>query len=91
MADLSKTPQKSLEDLIRTVESLELQPGIETGLTIKLFAAIQSLDAGHDMAGINQIAAFIDLVEAKAGKSLSGEQADELIGTANDIITAIRM
>jgi beta propeller repeat protein len=89
MADLSKTPQRSLEGLIMNVESLELPSDIETGLTDKLYAAIHSLDEGQDGAGINQITAFTNQVNAQAGKSLSQEEADDLIAVALDIVTAI--
>ena len=84
-----QTPAQATEDLITTVESLELAQGVENSLKAPLEAAIDALERGNDKAAIGQLNAFINHVEAQRGKKLSEEEADSLIETAERIIASI--
>ena len=65
---------------------MELPSGTENSLTSKLENAIDSLDNDKDTAGVNQLEAFINQVEAQRGKKLTEEEADALIAAAQWII-----
>ncbi|UCE18252.1 MAG: right-handed parallel beta-helix repeat-containing protein [Gemmatimonadota bacterium] len=83
------TPAEACVDLISTVESMNLQQGIENGLDAKLEAvqdALVAANAGVRSDAINKLEAFINAVEAQRGKQLTDEQADELVDYANRII-----
>lgn len=75
---------ESIEDLKATVESLGLKN--QQGYCAKLDAALKSLAKGNSNAAANQLNAFINMVEAQRGKTLSAEQADALIASARGII-----
>ncbi|MFC1552337.1 FlgD immunoglobulin-like domain containing protein [Candidatus Latescibacterota bacterium] len=81
------TPVEAINYLIATVEDMNLQHG----LTSKLENVIAKLEKGNVQEAIDQLGAFINQVEAKRGKKkgLTNEQADELIGAAQDIIVMI--
>ena len=81
------TPEDLLQELIDCVIDLELNMGIETGLTAKLEAELASLENDRP-AAVMQIEAFINQVEA-IRKQLGDPEADELISKAQDVIAAI--
>jgi len=82
-------PKEALEQLIKTVESWNLDKGIENSLTSKLQKAYRSLDRENQKAAICQLTAFIDKVETLRDKKLTIEQADQLIAEAQRIIDLI--
>ena len=82
-------PPWTLERLIEKVKSLELHRGTENSLIAKLRAAIKSLDKGNSGAAVQQVGAFINEVEALAGKKIDGADAADLIVAAEEIIAAI--
>lgn len=84
-----KTPKDGAQDLISEVEDIEMPQDIEDGFTDKLNAAINALNKGKDKTAINILNAFIKLVNAKSGKTLTNEQADNLIQAAQKIIDSI--
>ncbi len=84
-----KTPAEATSDLITQVKSLEIKKGIETALSAKLNAAIAALDRGNEKTAINNLNAFINLVEAQKGKALAPAQADTLITEAQKIVQSI--
>jgi len=78
-----------INELITLVGSFNLQQGIENSLDAKLqnvFDALDAANAGQRQDAINKIQAFINSVEAQRGNALTEEQADTLIGIANEII-----
>ena len=82
----------AVNHLIATVESMNLQQGIENSLDVKLEAARDALfaaNAGNRNDAINKLEAFVNAVEAQRGKQLTDEQADELVSLANDIISTL--
>jgi parallel beta-helix repeat protein len=83
-------PLEALKGLIQTVESCNLDSGIEISLTSKLQAAYRSLDRGMQNASIGQLTAFINEVEALKLKKLTDEQAVYLIAEAQRIIDLIK-
>jgi hypothetical protein len=83
------SPAELITDLIKTVNSLNLQPGIATSLDAKLRAAQASLAAGHIITTCNQINAFINEVMAQSGKKLTVTQANQLVAQANIIKTGL--
>lgn len=83
------TPKEDLQNLIIEIKSLGLPSQIETPLTSILYEAITSLDKGKEKPTINQLNAFIKLVNAQKGKSITKDQAQFLIVSAQDVIEAI--
>ena len=87
--DQITTPAEGICELIKLVESFNLQRGIENSLDAKLQnarAALVAANAGQRQDAINKMQAFINEVEAQRGKWLTDEQADALIDISNAII-----
>jgi parallel beta-helix repeat protein len=84
------SPLEALDELIQTVESYNLDTGIETSLTSELQAAYRSLDMEKQNASIGQLTAFINEAEALRDKKLTNEQAEYLIAEAQRIIDLIK-
>jgi hypothetical protein len=88
---LSAQQQAAL--LVNQVNSLVasgiLNAGNGNALTVKLNAAMSSLDAGNKTAGVNQLNAFINQVQAlsKSGK-LTASQAKMFIDAAGEAIAS---
>jgi parallel beta-helix repeat protein len=86
-----RTPVKLTENLINSVNALNLQHGIENSLDVKLEAAMNALldiTAKNDVAAINSLQAFINAVEAQRGDKITDTEADELIAAAQEIIAS---
>ncbi|MGD8500915.1 MAG: hypothetical protein PVJ86_09725 [Phycisphaerales bacterium] len=78
-----------IEALIAKVESLNLHQGIENSLDVKLENAKKSLEsvkAGNRQDAVNKLDAFVNECAAQSGKTLTADQADDLIADALDII-----
>lgn len=79
----------AIKDLLKTVEEMNLQNGIDNSLDAKLEAAAKALEdvkENNDASAVNKLEAFISEVEAQRGKKLTDEQADALHGDAQAII-----
>lgn len=74
----------TIEDLIGEVESLDLPPGIQNSLIVKLKSAQKSLNP------INKLQAFINEVEAQNSKGLTEAQAEKLKNFAANIIKILQ-
>ncbi|MGH9837979.1 MAG: SBBP repeat-containing protein [Blastocatellia bacterium] len=84
------TPQQAISNLIDLVKSFHLQPqGIENSLIVKLQHALDSLAAGNIANACDQLTAFINEVNAQAGKKLTTDQANQLITGANQVKMAL--
>jgi len=86
------TPQNAIEKLIKDVENMNLQQGIDNSLDAKLTAALnalEALNADQRNDAINKLYAFIKEVEVQRGKKLTNEQADYLIAATQEIIDLI--
>ena len=82
-------PAELLAQLVQDVIDLDLDRGAENRLLAKLGSALQKLDDGNknnDVALINSLEAFINAVEAQAGKKITETDADDLIDSAQKII-----
>ncbi|MGB6463925.1 MAG: Ig-like domain repeat protein [Nitrosotalea sp.] len=84
------TPTGTSQQLIATITSMNLDHGTTNSLDTKLNASISSLNSGNTIAAKNQLNAFINEVNAQAGKNITPSQAMELIQTAQDIINSIQ-
>ena len=84
------TPEEVTENLIESVESMDLPKGTEGSLTSKLDNGLSALGKGNYTAAINKLGAFINQVEALRGKKLTDEQADELIRAGLKAVDAIQ-
>lgn len=85
--------KNSAVDLVRslsqTVIDLNAQNGISNSSDAKLKTVLQAVDdlnEDNDVAAINTLGAFINAVNAQRGDKLSKEDADSLIGAAQQII-----
>lgn len=75
--------------LRQRVEELNLQRGIESSLDAKLAAVLRALEdaqGGNDGAAANVLAAFVDAVEAQSGIHITEQDAESLVGAAQEII-----
>ena len=84
------TPLEALEELIETIETWNLPKGTENSLRAKLKVAIHMLDMEKEDGAIRKLTAFINRVEMLREKTLTNEQADELISEAQRIIDLIK-
>ncbi len=83
------TPAQATENLIELVETFNLQQGITNSLDAKLEAAVGALgdlNQNNNVAAVNALSAFINAVEAQRGVKITNEQADWLIGEAQQIL-----
>lgn len=84
-----QTPAQAIQNLINSVQTLNLQKGTQNSLKHKLNTAIDSLDdlnQQNDWAALNSLQAFINAVKAQTGKKITSAQADTLIQEAQEII-----
>ncbi len=81
------TAPPEIEDLIEIVESLSLTKGIKRSLLAKIEGTSELLEKGKLKRVANTLGAFINEVEAQAGKKrITPEDAELLIATAEAII-----
>ena len=78
-------PQEQIDDLMMFVLSINLPPGIENSLIVKLEDAQQELEAGNIAGACDDLGAFINQVQAQAGKKLTTDQANQLVAAASEI------
>ncbi|MBL8291698.1 MAG: hypothetical protein JNN08_07675 [Bryobacterales bacterium] len=87
---IDKSPAGITRNLIAVVASLpNVNAGIKNSLTSKLDNALASLTRGNGNAARNQLAAFINEVEAQAGKALRVADAVFLIQQARNAMAGI--
>jgi hypothetical protein len=71
--------------LIEQVESLGLKPGPERSLLAKLEAAARSFQRGNRTAGLNQLGAFANQLDAQSGKKVQSKDAAQMIARVADL------
>ncbi len=86
---LTLSPALMINNLINLVLNSNLPKGIENSLIVKLEHAEDSINAGDISGACDQLTAFINEVNAQAGKKLTLDQANQLISGANQIKTAL--
>ena len=79
----------SIRMLAMIVQSLGLEKGLETGLLAKLSAAAVSVDQGKSKTAQNQLAAFINAVNAQGGKAIAADAAKGLAAIAMKITRSV--
>ena len=84
------TPDRLLE-LLAELPPDQLADQIENSLVSKVENAMKSLEKDRENAAIEQLEAFINLVEAQSGKKISEEIAQMLILYAQNLIQQISM
>jgi hypothetical protein len=88
----SVDPVAAIEALALAVVEMNLQNGIENSLDSKLDAALNALSdasANNDAAACNSLQAFISAVEAQRANQISNTQADQLIASAQAIMSQL--
>ena len=83
------TTTQDTQNLINTVNGMNLSEGIANSLDAKLNAAIGYLNSGVNTAAKDSLNAFINEVNAQAGKNLTTDQANQLTKAAQIIINSI--
>lgn len=78
-------PQQQISDLQSQVSGMGLPAGTANSLDGKLNAALAAANAGNVTAACNNLRAFINEVNAQAGKKLTAAQAAQLVAQANAI------
>lgn len=76
------TPPEWIAGMKKQIRDMQLPHTVATSLTAKLDATLASIEKEHTGPACNQLAAFINQVEAQRGKALTPEQADLLISEA---------
>lgn len=91
--ELPVDPVVMIADLIDSVDVINGEQGISNSLDAKLASAqeaLQDANTNNDVSAVNKLQAFINEVEAQAGKQLiTAEQAAGLIDQAEDIIAIL--
>ena len=86
----STTSGDATQDLITTVEHIELSLDVEEGLTEKLADAQTLIEQGKYKPARQTLLAFINQVKAQTGKgNLTSDMASSLIETAQEIIDSL--
>ena len=91
--DLNRDPVSLLQALIDDVQAINLHHGIANSLDAKLDAALGALtdlNQNNDGAAINSLNAFINAVQAQAGKKIAQADADDLIASAQAILAPLQ-
>lgn len=83
------SPISLLEKLIQDIRAIGLPKGAENSLVTKCENTIKSLQKNNNGPAANALNALINEFEAKRGKDLTAEQADQLITEARFIISII--
>lgn len=83
------SPCAATQNIANSVISLNLPNGLESSLTSKLSNAIASFQNGNTTAGVNQLNAFINQVNAHSGGNITLEDAEALIAQAQNVINNI--
>jgi len=78
-------PAQLIGDLISMVGSFELPKGIENSFVVKLEKALGSLEAGDTAGACDRLKAFINHVQAQAGKAMTTQQAADLVAAAEQV------
>jgi probable HAF family extracellular repeat protein len=84
-----RSPSDLISDLISLIQSFNLPQGIENSLIVKLQNAQDALAMGNTVSACNRLEAFINEVNAQAGKALTIDQADQLMTGANQVKAAL--
>ena len=92
---ISTTVQDEIDlllSLTQTVMELNLRGGIANSLDAKLAVAVKALEdvnENNDVAAINSLEAFINVVQAQSGNQIPEADADAVIAEALDIIALL--
>jgi len=89
LANPSAAPADRIENLVATVEGLNLENGISNSLEAELANVVKARDdvnENSNVAAINNLEAFINEVDAQSGNKISEEEAAYLIALAQEII-----
>jgi hypothetical protein len=92
MADGTYTvisPAEAADNLIEDIEDSGILESGEESLTKLLASAVAMLDRGNEKAARNKLNAFINKINARAGKSISVSDVDALIAKALLILEGI--
>jgi hypothetical protein len=81
-----KGPQEAILVVETMVKELGLNQGLENSYISQLENSIKSFDKSSEKAGVNQLGAFINHVEAQSGKKIKKDDAQYLIVAAIKII-----
>jgi hypothetical protein len=87
--NIDKTPDVLTSELIKKIEDMKLEQGIQNSLTSKLDNVIKSVLKDDKKSSANQLNAFINEVNAQSGKKLTIDQANKLKVLADRIISKI--
>jgi len=82
-------PVELLAQLQSELVAMNADKGVLNGLSAKLDTAVKHLadkNVNNNVAAVNAMQAFVNAVSAQRGKKITQQQADDLIGTAQEII-----
>ncbi|TLX65734.1 MAG: hypothetical protein E6L02_07495 [Thaumarchaeota archaeon] len=83
------TPTQAMQNLINTVNNMNLKNAETNSLNFKIQAAITSLNSGNPTATKNHINAFINEVNAQTQKNITTSQSATLVQAAQNILNSI--
>ncbi len=83
------TPAEQTNNLVNTINGMNLDHGTANSLDAKLNSVLNSLSSNQSNTAKNQLNAFINEVNAQTGKKITSAQASQLIAAAQNIINLI--
>ena len=87
----SAPPVMLINILIKDVKAPNVKQGLQDRLNAKLDAAVQALgEINNNVAAVSSLQAFINAVQAHAGKEIPQSDANEFIASAQEIITLLQ-
>jgi Tol biopolymer transport system component len=81
--------QSDINGLIALVNNFNLPHGIENSLVTKLQDALTALNASDTATACDSLSAFVNQCSAQSGKTLTEQQANQLINSATQIRTGL--
>ncbi len=86
---LTVDPLQAVQVLIENLEDLDLSRSVSQPLLASLYAAEESLQRGNNIAAEKQLQTYLKKVDAKRGKALSEDLADQLTAAAQAVISLL--
>ncbi len=83
------TPAQASQNLIGSIERMNLPSGLTTSLVAKLNDVIASLNTGDCLSAKQSLEDFVSEAMAQSGKMLTVAQASQLIAAAQSIIDSL--
>lgn len=82
-------PATALADLRGEIEGGDVRSGVRNTLTTRIEHVLQNVEAGRLRVAVNQLQAFVNLLQAQAGKGVSAGDAEAWLERAEEVLWAL--